>query len=67
MLFGIFLLAAREDWLQVPLWAACALAVLAALLLILGDKIFERLGIWRSTKRIAPAPKPLEVEETTIS
>tara|TARA_B100000614_G_C14518247_1_gene481512 strand:+ start:781 stop:1470 length:690 start_codon:yes stop_codon:yes gene_type:complete len=67
MLFGIFLLAAREKWLQVPLWAAGALGVLAALLLVFGDNIFERLGIWGTTKKMAPATKPPEAKETTVS
>lgn len=67
MLFGILLLAAREEWLQVPLWAAGVLAVLAALLLVFGDNIFERLGIWGDHEKDGPAIKPLEAKETTVS
>lgn len=63
MIFGVLLLAEREEWLQLPLWAACALAVLATLLLAFGDKLFERLSIWGNTKK-APAAKPPEAKET---
>lgn len=67
MLFGVLLLAAREEWFQLPLWAAGALAVLAVLLLAFSDKLFERLGIWGNTKKMAPAAKPPEAKETAIS
>lgn len=67
MLFGVFLLAAREGWLQLPLWVAGALAVLAALLLVFGDTLFERFGIWGNAKKIASTAKTAEAKEAAVS
>ncbi|MEO1985123.1 MAG: hypothetical protein ABGX47_00485 [Martelella sp.] len=67
MLFGVLLLAAREEWLQLPLWAAGTLAVLAAFLLVVGDKLFERLDIWGNTKKMVPVAKDPVAENTAVS
>ncbi len=57
MLFGVLLLAAREKWLQLPSWAAIALAAIAVLLLVFGDTLFERCGIWSRRKHVANQAK----------
>lgn len=50
MLFGVFLLATREDWLQLSVSTASCLAVVAAFLLVFADTFFEQIGIWGTRK-----------------